>query len=835
MSAKENLKHCLKIKYGQVEQQFVLTNDIYSIGRHSSNAIVIPSEKISRFHCTILPVKYHGQKQQQLFWIIDGDLQGNRSSNGIYINNDRCLSHELKSGDLISIGGSDVEISYLVLDVNTNAEIAYSEANFHDQVTSFESIVEEESPKSGLITTVVDENKQEDLFLHQLIVTLTDRKERVQIPSFTMNLAGEILYSNNKFQELLIIPDADKLFNLFCESLIPELKEKYLNFTVRTIEYEGIKYTQYAHLSVDKKQIECYIFSFQERLKIEQKLRENEEKYRAIVRQISEGIILVDPVTKKIVEANNAYCSLLGYSHQEITALTIHDLVATDPEINDSIIHQVQRNGLDVTQESIHRHSNNSLINVEVNISNVYFGAQKFICYAVRDVTQRKLAEEMLKYQACHDYLTELANRNLFNDRLEEAITELNDSKGNLAVIFIDIDRFKNINDTLGHDVGDLFLQQVSSRLKNCLRKEDLIARWGGDEFTILLHRINSKKDIDVLAKKILHTFKQPLRILDYQLYCHLSMGIAIYPEDGYTSEILVKNADTALYKQKEQGGNYYQYYLPSMNEQKKELLELESDLYEAIQFNQFQLYYQPQINFKTQKIVGMEALIRWQHPHLGTVSPGKFIPLAEQTGFINTIGQWALFTACKQNKRWQNMGLPPLKMSVNLSPRQCQPELVSILKYILARTQLSPEYLELEITENSIMIHPELTKNVLEDITRMGITVSMDDFGTGYSSLGYLKKFPFHTIKIDQSFVRELKDDPEDLAIISAVVTLGKGFDLQIIAEGVETIEQLNLLTNLGCDIMQGYLFSRPLPVYEATNFLKFFLNDGLNFLLTA
>ena len=835
MSENGNVKHCLKIKYGKTAQQFILNNDIYSIGRHSSNKIVIPSSTISRFHCTILPVRYQGQNQQQLFWIIDGDLQGNRSSNGLYINNNKCLSHELKPGDTIKVGGSEVEMSYLVVDIKTSDEIAYSEDNLnHDHETLFEQIIEERLLESGFDTTIVDNNKEEYLFLHELVFMLTDQKVRLQIPIFTINLSGNIVYSNSKFQELFPVLNFNTVINPFCENIVSEFNKSYKEFIVREVKYKNINYTQYARLLKGKKQIENYIFSFQERLEVEEKIRESEEKYRAIVRQISEGIILVDPTSKRIIEANNAYCSLVGYSNQEITSLRIYDLVATDPEIQDSIIEQVQKNALNITQESIHRHRNHSLINVDVNISSIYYGAKEFICYAVRDVTQRKLAEEMLRYQACHDSLTELANRTLFNKHLERSINEVQKYQGKLAVVFIDLDRFKNINDTLGHNVGDLFLQQVGSRLKTCIKEGDLIARWGGDEFTILLPRINNKKDIDIVTDKILHTFKQPLKILDYQLYCHLSMGIAIYPEDGYKPETLLKNADTALYKSKDQGGNDYQYYLPSMNEKRKELLELESYLYEAIKFNQFQLYYQPQINLHTQKIVGMEALIRWKHPYLGTVSPGEFIPLAEQTGFINAIGQWVLFTACKQNKQWQNLGLPPFKISVNLSPRQCQPELPSILKEILETTQLSPEYLDLEITENSIIGHPELTKNVLEDLTQMGVTVSMDDFGTGYSSLGYLKKFPFHSIKIDQCFVRELKSVPKDLAIISAVVTIGKGFNLQVIAEGVETIEQLNLLMDLGCDVMQGYLFSRPLPVYEATNFIECFFKNGVNNLLT-
>lgn len=372
-------------------------------------------------------------------------------------------------------------------------------------------------------------------------------------------------------------------------------------------------------------------------------------------------------------------------------------------------------------------------------------------------------------------------------------------------------------------------MQEVAIRIKNCLRSADVIARWGGDEFTILLSEIKNPQDATIVSKRIFNSLKQPIIISEYQLYCHLSMGIAIYPQDGENPENLVKNADIALYRSKDSGGNQYQYYNPSMNKRNTELLHLETNLYQAIRESQLCLYYQPQININTGKVTGMEALIRWQHPDLGMVSPDQFIPIAEETGFINSIGEWVLFTACEQNKKWQQSGLTPLKIAVNLSPRQCQPNLVTSLKQILKETKLEPEYLELEITETSIIVHPELTQEILEELTEIGISITMDDFGSGYSSVGYLKKFPFQKIKIDQSFVRDLKNEPSDLAIISAVITLGKGFNLQVVAEGVENQEQAYLLKNLQCDTMQGYFFSYPLPVNEATKFIQSVANEGI------
>ncbi|NCO76327.1 MAG: EAL domain-containing protein [Cyanobacteria bacterium] len=825
------IQHIIKIKYANIQQDIILKNQVYSVGRHSSNTIVIHHPTISRYHCSILPVKYKDESQQELFWIIDGDLKGNRSANGLFVNGNKCLSHELKSGDKINIGGDEVIVNYLVNNTNNYEDISINEKNLinndfidNDKDTIFQDV--------QLNTTLINKEEQENFFIQEILFILHNENTYLTCPLFIIDLEEKITHTNSFFKSKFTDFRETYKTHPFIKNIVSSLQETKKDFYLREVKYQDQYYTQYAHFIDNKTQIKSYIFSFSQRDKIEKALRENEEKYRAVVRQISEGIILVDPVTKQIIEANNAYCSLMGYSDQEILSLKLYDLVAADPDVSDSIIKKVQKKRLNLIQESIHRHRDGSLIQVEVNVTTIYCSAKEFICYAVRDITERKLAEEMLRYQACHDLLTELGNRNLFNEQLHKAIARAQRYKNQFAVIFIDLDRFKNINDTLGHDIGDRFLQGVAHRVRTCLRNADLIARWGGDEFTILLSEIKHSQDAAIVGERILKALKQPFQILEYKLYAYLSMGIAIYPQDGDNLETILKNADTALYRMKDQGGNNYQYYNPSMNQKKTQLLRMEECLYEAIKNNQFQLYYQPQINIKTCQIVGMEALIRWQHPELGRVSPEQFIPIAEQTGLINSIGEWVLFNACQQNKTWQKLGLPPFKMSVNLSARQFQKQnLVSIFSNILKQTQLEAKYLELEITETSIIDHPELTKDILDQLTNLGISISMDDFGSGYSSLGYLKKFPFNKIKIDQSFVRELKNVPQDLAIISAVITLGKGFNLQVVAEGIETQEQLNLLKDLQCEIMQGYFFSHPLPVDEATNFLITTSQQGLSF----
>lgn len=819
MSQEGEIKHIINITYGKTHQSIVLTNEIYSIGRHSANKIVIYHGAISRFHCTILPVKYQGKTQQQLFWIIDGDLKGNRSSNGIFVNGNKALSHELQSGDIIKIGGNQVQVTYKVSSLSDDFSISEANIITDESLDSF-TFRQSKDFRQSQTTLINKTNQKDNFFISEILLILQNRKQEINSPFIKVNYQGQIIHSNQAYQKQFILKNHDS-YNPLLNQLREAITENGQGYCIREIEYEDRFYVQYAQDNPDTQEIESCIFLRNQSDYFDQTLQENEEKYRAIVRQVSEGILIIDLTTKRIIEANQAYLSIVGYSSQEITTLKLDELVVTDPEINDSIISKVRKNRLNLTQESIHRRCNHTQVDVEVNISVIYYGAREYICYTVRDITERKIAQEMLSYQACHDLLTKLGNRNLFNEQLQKSLARAQRYKAQLAVMFIDLDRFKNINDTLGHDIGDQFLREVGEVLKGCLRTADSISRWGGDEFTILLSEISKPQDVTIVAERILSSFRTPLNIAEYQLYCHLSIGIAIYPQDGDNGETLLKNADIALYRSKDNGGNQYQYYKSSMNQERNILLHLESQLYQAIEKNQLQLYYQPQINIKTGKVVGMEALIRWLHPDLGLISPAQFIPIAEETGFIDTLGEWVLYNACQQNKTWQNLGFSPMVVAVNLSPRQCKSSLISRIENILKETNLSPEYLELEITETSIIANPDLTKMILTELNNMGLLITMDDFGSGYSSVGYLKRFPFHTIKIDQSFVRELKNEPADLAIISAVVTLGKGFNLQVVAEGIENKEQAILLRDLQCDIMQGYFFSRPLPVDDATNFI--------------
>ncbi len=439
------------------------------------------------------------------------------------------------------------------------------------------------------------------------------------------------------------------------------------------------------------------------------------------------------------------------------------------------------------------------------------------------DISERKAADERINFMAHYDELTALPNRVLLHDRLLQAIIGAPRHKKKVAVLFLDLDRFKNINDTLGHSFGDLLLQSVAERLTACVRISDTVSRLGGDEFIVILHDLAETAHAGVAAQKIIDSLSDRFVIRDLELHTTASIGISIFPDDGMANEELISNADVAMYRAKEIGRNNYQFFAQAMNDRSYERLTMENKMRRALERNEFVLHYQPQVNSDTGQIIGAEALVRWRQQEIGLVSPGMFIPIAEESGLIVSIGEWVVREACRQNKEWQEEGFPPIPVAVNLSAVQFrQKNLTELVADALLQSGLESRWLELEITESGIMQNADAAVQTLHSLKLMGLKLSIDDFGTGYSSLSYLKTFPLDKLKIDQSFVRDITTNQDDAAIVGAIIGMAKSLKLRVIAEGVETIDHLNFLNSSGCFEIQGYYFSKPLPADQFGKLLQ-------------
>lgn len=526
-------------------------------------------------------------------------------------------------------------------------------------------------------------------------------------------------------------------------------------------------------------------------------------------------VLVLEPQTFQFIKANALACVDTGFTPEEIKEKTFIELAPSlDPnklrQMCDSLINKIRPI---VSFETVFIRKDGSAYPAECKLQLVQSKSPNpEILVWVQDVTERKQMEDTIRQMAYYDSLTGLPNRNLLNDRLAVALANASRNNHKVAILFLDLDHFKTINDSLGHEAGDQLLQQVSLRIKEVLRKQDTIARMGGDEFIILIPGLTDTDHTARLAQKILDAVTPVLKIGDNELYIGCSIGISIFPDDGMEIKTLLKNSDLAMYRAKEKGRNTFELYTPSMNFKAMERLAVEKNLRKALDREEFELHYQPKINLKSGQIAGMEALIRWDSPELGLVMPNQFIPIAEETRLIIQMGHWVLLTACRQARKWREAGLPQLPISVNLSVVQfTHPNLVSEISKVLKQTDFPPHHLELELTESVLMQDTTLAVSILNKLSHLGIKISIDDFGTGYSSLNYLKNLPLDYLKIDQTFIKDFSLKTNS-AITKAIVTLAQSLDMKTIAEGVEIEEQRKFLTELNCDEAQGYLFSKPI-----------------------
>jgi diguanylate cyclase (GGDEF)-like protein/PAS domain S-box-containing protein len=519
--------------------------------------------------------------------------------------------------------------------------------------------------------------------------------------------------------------------------------------------------------------------------------------------------ILFTDLAGNILSADDSFLNLLGYTSTNLPS-SIHDL--TPPEhhrLDEEAFEKLMAFGACAPfEKDFLKHDGTPLP--------VLFGAamhdEEIACFVV-DLSQNKQTQEKLNHLAYHDALTDLPNQVLFKDRLRQAIALSRRNDQLQAVLLLNLDRFKTINDSLGYTAGDRLLQSVAQRLTSCVRESDTVARFGGDEFAVLLTNIPRAQDAANVARAIKQALDQAFIFDDQEIFVASSIGISMYPHDGRDTAGLLKTAGVALDRAKVQGGNNFHFYTAGGTTRALKQLVLESNIRSGLERSEFFVQYQPQVDIRDFHLVGMEALVRWRHPSFGVLYPGEFVSLAEESGLITVMGDFVMRTSCSQNKTWQDKGLTPLRLSVNFSARQFQqPTFITDVSHILKETNLDPRWLELELTESSIMKDPEEAIEKLHELKLMGISVAIDDFGTGYSSLNYLKRFPIDTLKIDKSFVSDVCKDPHDTAIVRAIINLGHALDLTVVAEGVETKEQLQYLSALECDVVQGFLFSKAL-----------------------
>ncbi len=539
-------------------------------------------------------------------------------------------------------------------------------------------------------------------------------------------------------------------------------------------------------------------------------------RINAGVRRIVESNLIGFVVTDAdgtIEFADETFLSAVGYSRDELPQ-RLSDL--TPPEhhrLDDDAFEKLFAFGTCTPFEKEFTRSDGSRVPV---LFGAALSGDEISCFVI-DLSRNKQWQGSLNHLAYHDALTDLPNQSLFKDRLKQAIALSHRSNQMQAVMLLNLDRFKTVNDSLGYLAGDLLLQSVAQRLTSCVRDCDTVARFGGDEFAVLLTQISRAQDAATTANAIRQALNQAFLFDDQEIFVSNSIGISLYPHDGRDTATLLKSAGAALDRAKEQGGNNYEFYTAGRTTRALRQLVLESNLRPGLERREFFVQYQPQVSSVDFHLVGMEALVRWQHPNLGLLHPTEFIHLAEDSGLIIPLGDWVFRTACLQNKAWQDAALVPMRLAVNFSARQFQqPGFISRVEEILKETNLDPGWLELEITESSIMKDPDKAIEKLLELKMMGIKVAIDDFGTGYSSLNYLKRFPIDTLKIDRSFVSDLCKDPHDTAIVRAIITLGHALDLTVIAEGVETREQLESLAELECDVVQGFLFSKALSTED-------------------
>lgn len=813
----QHLRHFLVIEDMQKPRTIVLEAATYSIGRANTNSIVLYSKQVSRQHATLLRVT-PASTRSYCFRIIDGDLKGKPSSNGLIVNGKRCFWRDLEHGDQIEFG-AEAKAQYFAI-----ANLSEEEARQSREVSDLPGYL---NSLNKPLETLVAQNSDRDQLNEAALFRLASFPELIPHPILEIDLSGRITYLNPA--AALVFPDLTGALHSHpvLQGLVALVQTQPQQVWVREITVSDQIFEQSIHSFPESDLIRSYLLNITERKQAEAALRESQERYALAAAGTNEGLWDWDLKTQELYFSPR-WKSMLGYGETDLANVPSTWFSRIHPEDRDRVQAELAAHleGRDHPFESEHRvlHADGSyrwMLSRGVAVRDPDGRAYR-MAGSQADITSRKQAEAQLLHDAFHDRLTGLANRALFLDRLNHVMNRSQrHPEEHFAVLFLDLDRFKLINDSLGHGIGDQLLVAIARRLEASLRTIDTVARLGGDEFVILLEDVADTSEVIQIAERIQADLCIPFNISGREVYTTASMGITLGSLNYRRPEEMLRDADTAMYRAKAQGKACYKIFDHSMHSQAVALLQMETDLRRALDRQEFLIYYQPIVWLETGQIKGFEALVRWQHPEHGLVSPATFIPLAEETGLINSLGHWILQGACQDACTWQQSDRT-LTASINVSGHQLlQPNWVQHVEQMLQNTQLPASNLVLEITESTLVENAESMTDLLQRLRALGIHIHIDDFGTGYSSLSYLHTFPIDGLKIDRSFVSRLGTDGKNFEIIRTIITMAHSLGITVTAEGIETAAQLDQLKSLGCTWGQGYLFSKPLPPETAIAFL--------------
>lgn len=826
MSRPTTRKQLLIVEDERSRRAIILDGSFYLIGRSLDCDIVLHSLIVSRYHAHLLAVE-DPKSDTPVYWIIDGgSSESERSTNGLTINGTRKESHELKHGDTIIFGGG--------------ARAEFYQLS-HTQATSIEErIISEVSPFSSVIHSPIETDNQQHHDGIQGTILISPQKiaqdseaELNRLASFPrllphpiieLNFQGQITYLNPvaliEFPHELGGDSASPSHPLLAGLNLYEHPSDQ-SLIRRTLSVDDRIFDQSIHFLHDLQLVRVYSIEITERHKAETALRNSEATTRALVEAMPDAMLCL--ARDGMISGYHAPLDKsLPFDFSQHIGDSLTDCLL--PSVAEPLKLAIEQTPLEYSQAYVFELAWSTEEQDLIFEGRCVATSEDEVLVILRDITNRKRVEQVIHKQVFRDGLTGVANRVAFDRDLALTLDQAAQTGSQFGVMFADLDRFKTINDTLGHDVGDTIIVQFARRLEHCVRSSDIVARWGGDEFTILLPEMPNEQLAAEIATRILTALEEPFEIggghRPIKIGC--SLGIAMYPAHGTDSRTLLKHADTALYHAKDSGRNVYKLFRAVLTEQVTEQASLEYAIQHALERDELSVYYQPQIDLMTGDIVSIEALLRWRHPHFGIVSPSRFIPIAEETGSIVSIGRWLITQACTQLKAWHAMGFPHLRVTINLSIRQFEKAgFCHTLERLLQDLEIAPHFIELELTETVLAKNIDRAQSILKQLAHMGVHLALDDFGTGYSSLGYLKRFPVSALKIDRAFICNLHQDPRDMAIVSTIVALGRGLNLRVVAEGVETNEQVVLLQQLGCTHAQGYRITPPLATYEVAKFL--------------